>query len=129
MRSDVLVTFCLSVIMVQGYVLLIFSSSLSVSRNHFHVLKDPTSTTAIAIGNIQSFGSTPTAVKSCPPNLVLMWHPSKQIIGLQPLRNPLLQATSAKYKLLKCPSDSLRNNVLPGLDLRHRFHCPKTLDH
>jgi hypothetical protein len=44
-----------------------FRSDLSVSKNHFHVTSDSTSTIAIAIGKMQSLGSMPTAIRSWPP--------------------------------------------------------------
>jgi hypothetical protein len=55
----------------QGVVFSMPRSYFSVSRNHFHDTRDSTSTTAMAIGKIQSFGSMPTTVSSCPPKFSL----------------------------------------------------------
>lgn len=40
--------FCLSIIIVHGYVLFIFKSSFDVCRNNFHVARNSTSTTVVA---------------------------------------------------------------------------------
>lgn len=48
--------FCLSIIISQGYVLSTFKSSFNVYRNHFHVARDSTSTKAMAMGQMKSFG-------------------------------------------------------------------------
>jgi hypothetical protein len=64
--------FCLSLIIVQGEVLVIFKSSFKVVRNHSHALVHSTSTRPKAIGKIQSFGSIPTAVRRTPLYFVLI---------------------------------------------------------
>ena len=66
------VTFCLSLIMVNGDVLVMFRSSLKEARNHSQLCVDSTSQMPNAIGKIQSFGSIPTAVRIFPLYLVLM---------------------------------------------------------
>lgn len=84
------VTFCLSIMMVQGYVLSMPRSLFNVSRNHFQLSMD---IIPIAIGKMHSLGSMPTALNICPPNLVLMWQPSKHMRGLHADMKPLLQAS------------------------------------
>jgi hypothetical protein len=56
----------LSIIIVQGEVLVMFKSSFKVVRNHSQALVHPTSTTPKAIGKIQLFGSIPTAMRRTP---------------------------------------------------------------
>jgi hypothetical protein len=89
---EIKLTFCLSLIMVQGPVL----TMPRFVRNQLHVKVSSTSTTAKANGNIQSFGSIPTDVSNWPLYFVLMWQPSRHITELQAARKPLLQASKPK---------------------------------
>ena len=108
-------TFCLSVVMVHGYVLSMPRSLFSVSKNYFHVTSDSTSTIPMAIGKIHPFGSMPTAVSICPPYLVLMWHPSKHMIGLHAVKKPLLHASNDIYNVLNTLPSRFKKKLLPGL--------------
>ena len=64
--------FYLSLIIVNGAVFLTLRSSLTMVKNHSHELVHSTSTQPMAIGNIQSFGSMPTALSKIPLNLVFI---------------------------------------------------------
>ena len=93
-------TFCLSVIKTRLSYSGFLMSSENCCKNHTHESLFSYSTTANATGKMLSFASLAMAESIFPPNLPFRWHPSKPMIGLQPLKKPTFCALYLIYILL-----------------------------
>ena len=93
-------TFCLSMMKTRLSCSGFPMSSENSCRNHTHESLFSCSATTNATGKMLSFASLAVVESICLLNLPFRWHPSKPMIGLQPLKKPTFCALYLIYILL-----------------------------